>query len=109
MSEEEREEEWRRRWQLPKPYEAKSEYYERIQKNKGINTSSVHIIEGIQDISKNMKADIDNQMNCDEYRHVSSFRFRRDKYRPDDDLLGKYKDAIDLLTDVMNDIKNKQS
>jgi hypothetical protein len=56
-----------------------------------------------------MKADIDNQMNCDEYRHVSSFRFRRDKYRPDDDLLGKYKDAIDLLTDVMNDIKNKQS
>ena len=69
----------------------------------------MHIIEGIQDISKNMKADIDNQMNCDEYRHVSSFRFRRDKYRPDDDLLGKYKDAIDLLTDVMNDIKNKQS
>jgi Dynein heavy chain, N-terminal region 1 len=60
MSEEERDEEWRRRWQLPKAYEPKPEYEDRIQKNKGINTSSIHIIEGIEAISKNMKADIEN-------------------------------------------------
>lgn len=60
-----------------------------------------------------MKADIENQMNSEEYRQVSSFRFRRDKttrlqIADQDDLL-KYKDAIELLTEVMNDIKNKQS
>jgi hypothetical protein len=79
MSEEEKEEEWKRKWLLPKPYEAKPEYEDRISKNKSINTSSIHIIEGIESISKNMKADIENQMNSEEYRQVSSFRFRRDK------------------------------
>lgn len=114
MSEEEREEEWRKRWQLPKPYEAKAEYEDRIQKNKGINSSSIHIIEGIEAISKNMKADIENQMNSEEYRQVSSFRFRhgkttRHQIADQDNILDKYKDAIELLTEVMNDIKNKQS
>jgi len=70
-------------------------------------------VEGIVSIAKNMKADIENQMNSEEYRQVSSFRFRRDKTTrlqiPDQDDLLKYKDAIELLTEVMNDIKNKQS
>lgn len=112
MSEEEREEEWRKRWQLPKPYEPKPEYEDRISKNKGINLSSVHIIEGIESIAKNMKADIENQMNSEEYRQVSSFRFRHGKttrlqIADQDNILDKYKDAIELLTEVMNDIKNK--
>ena len=68
MSEEEKEQEWIRKWQLPKPYEPKPEYEDRIQKNKSINTSSIHIIEGIESIQKNMKADIENQMNSEEYR-----------------------------------------
>jgi hypothetical protein len=68
MSEEEREEEWRKRWMLPKPYEPKSEYEDRIAKNKGINQSSLYIVEGIEAISKNMKLDIDSHMNSDEYR-----------------------------------------
>lgn len=41
MTEEEKEEEWRKRWQLPKPYEARNEYEEKIQKNKSINTTSL--------------------------------------------------------------------
>lgn len=62
-----------------------------------------------------MKADIENQMNSEEYRQVSSFRFRYGKTTriqmaaDQDNLLDKYKDAIELLTEVMNDIKNKQS
>ena len=113
MSEEEKEQEWVRKWQLPKAYEPKPEYEDRINKNKSINLSSNHIVEGIVSIAKNMKADIENQMNSEEYRQVSSFRFRRDKTTrlqiPDQDDLLKYKDAIELLTEVMNDIKNKQS
>lgn len=113
MSEEDKEQEWVRKWQLPKAYEPKPEYEDRINKNKSINLSSNHIVEGIVSIAKNMKADIENQMNSEEYRQVSSFRFRRDKTTrlqiPDQDDLLKYKDAIELLTEVMNDIKNKQS
>ena len=61
-----------------------------------------------------MKADIENQMNSEEYRQVSSFRFRHGKttriqMADLDNILDKYKDAIELLTEVMNDIKNKQS
>jgi hypothetical protein len=63
MTDEEKEDEWKKRWVLPKPYEPKPEYEDRIAKTKGINTSTIHIIEGIESISKNMKADIDNQMN----------------------------------------------
>ena len=113
MSEEEKEQEWVRKWQLPKAYDPKPEYEEKINKNKSINLSSNHIVEGIVSIAKNMKADIENQMNSEEYRQVSSFRFRRDKTTrlqiPDQDDLLKYKDDIELLTEVMNDIKNKQS
>jgi ElaB/YqjD/DUF883 family membrane-anchored ribosome-binding protein len=70
-------------------------------------------VEGIVSIAKNMKADIENQMNSEEYRQVSFFRFCRDKTTrlqiPDQDDLLKYKNAIELFTEVMNDIKNKQS
>lgn len=41
MSEEEKDEEWKKRWLLPKPYEAKPEYEERISRNKSINTTSI--------------------------------------------------------------------
>ena len=48
MTEEEKDEEWKKRWMLPKPYEAKSEYEERISKSKSINNNSIYIIEGIE-------------------------------------------------------------
>ena len=114
MSEEERDEEWRRRWQLPKPYESKPEYESRIEKNKGINASSIYIIEGIESISKNMKADIENQINSEEYRQINSFRYRHGKttrlqIADQENILDKYKGDIELLTEVMGDIKNKQA
>lgn len=98
MSEEEKEENWKKQWMLPKPYEPKPEYDDRVAKNKGINTSTIHIIEGIESISKNMKADIDNQMNSEEYRQVTSFKFRRNRTSrlqiPEQEDLERYKDAI---------------
>ncbi len=115
MTEEEREEEWKKRWQLPKPYEPKPEYEERISKNKGINASSLNIIEGIQAIAKNMKADIENHQNSEEYRQISSLSIKaskaaRNRIQNHENTLDKHKDAIQLLTDeVHNDIKNKQS
>lgn len=113
MTDEEREEEWKKRWALPKAYEPKAEYEERIAKNKGINASSLNIIEGIQAISKNMKADIENHQNSEEYRQISSLSIKankaaRNRIQNQENTLDKHKDAIQLLTDeVHNDIKNK--
>lgn len=50
MTEEEKEEEWKKKWALPKPYEPRPEYEDRISRNKGINTTSIQIIEGIENI-----------------------------------------------------------
>jgi hypothetical protein len=36
MTEEEKEDEWRKKWMLPRPYEGKTEYEERIATNKNI-------------------------------------------------------------------------
>jgi hypothetical protein len=36
MTEEQKDEEWRKKFALPKPYESKSEYEERIATSKGI-------------------------------------------------------------------------
>lgn len=39
MTEEEKEERWRKMWQLPKPAEPKLEYEDRINKNKNIQAT----------------------------------------------------------------------
>jgi len=57
MSEEEKEEEWRQKWKLPKDYESKSEYEDKIVGNKKIKNASVYIIEGIENIASNMEDD----------------------------------------------------
>lgn len=57
MSEEEKDEEWKKRWTLPKPYEAKTDYEERISKSKSINNNSIYIIEGIEQIQQVMEED----------------------------------------------------
>lgn len=50
MTDEEKEEEWKKRWLLPRPYENKNEYEEKISKHKGINTTSIQILEGIENV-----------------------------------------------------------
>lgn len=50
LSEEEKDAEWVARWKLPKAYEAKPEYEDRISRNKGINGISLQVIEGIENI-----------------------------------------------------------
>jgi len=57
LSEEEKEVQWKTRWELPRPCEEKAEYEERIAKNRKINNKTVEIITGIEKIQTNMEED----------------------------------------------------
>lgn len=115
MSEEEKEEEWKRKWQLPKPFESKSEYEERIAKNKGINNNSIYIIEGIENIQSVMEEDRKQWQASDEFRHLYNIRSERgikrillgNRDHLDSDPVQRYKESIDSLTDILSDIRNK--
>lgn len=50
MTEEEKEEEWKKRWALPRPMEVKNEFEDKISRNNAINTTSIQILEGIENI-----------------------------------------------------------
>jgi len=41
MTEDERDEEWKKRWALPRPMEVKNEFEEKISRNNAINTTSI--------------------------------------------------------------------
>jgi hypothetical protein len=57
LSEEEKEIQWKARWELPRPLEEKSEYAARIAKNRKVNNRTVEIITGIEKIQTNMEED----------------------------------------------------
>ena len=53
---------------MPKPYESKSEYEERIGTNKSIKNTSIYIIEGIENIQTNMDDDRKQWQVSEEFR-----------------------------------------
>lgn len=116
MTDDEKDEEWKKRWQLPKPYESKPEYEDRISRNKNINNTSIYIIEGIENIQANMEDDRKHWQVSDEFRQLYNIRSERGRKRIllgakdslDPDPVQRYKESIDSLTDVLNDVRNKQ-
>jgi hypothetical protein len=57
LSEEEKEIQWKARWELPRPLEEKPEYAARIARNRKVNNRTVEIISGIEKIQTNMEED----------------------------------------------------
>jgi hypothetical protein len=57
LSQEEKESQWKARWELPKPMEERSEYQARISTNKKIKQKNNEIITGIENIASNMEDD----------------------------------------------------
>lgn len=57
LSEEEKENIWKKNWELPRPLEEKHEYEERILRNKKINQKILEIIQGIEAIEVPMNQD----------------------------------------------------
>ena len=57
LSQEEKETQWRVRWELPKPMAERSEYQTRIANNKKIKQKNKEIIDGIENIASNMEDD----------------------------------------------------
>lgn len=115
MTDEEKGEEWNKKWTLPKPYEVKPDYEERISRNKNINNNSIYIIEGIESIQTSMEDDRKHWQASDEFRQLYNIRSERGRKRIllgnkdqlDPDPVQRYKESIESLNDVLNDVKNK--
>jgi len=116
LSEEEKEMQWKARWELPRQCEDKAEYEERIAKNRKINNKTVEIVAGIEKIQTNMEEDRKHWQASEEVRQLYNIRTERGKKRIlrgtqgelDQDPVQRYKESIESLIDVMNDVKNKQ-
>ena len=115
MSEEEKEIHWKAKWELPKPLESKPEYEERIATNRKIINKTVEIVQGIEKIQTNMEEDRKHWQASEEVRQLYNIRTERGKKRIlrgtqgdlDQDPVQRYKESIESLMDVRNDIKNK--
>lgn len=116
LSEEEKEIQWKARWELPRPLEEKPEYAARIARNRKVNNRTVEIISGIEKIQTNMEEDRKHWQASEEVRQLYNIRTERGKKRIlrgtqgelDQDPVQRYKESIESLIDVMNDVKNKQ-
>ena len=116
MTEEEREEEWKKRWTLPRPYENKHEYEEKIQKHKGINTTSLQIIEGIDNVQSAMEEDRKHWTSSELYRHLYNMRSERgikrillgNKDQLDNDPVHRYKESIEYINEFISELRTKE-
>ena len=81
LSEEEKETQWKARWELPGKLEEKPEYEERIATNRKIKNKTVEIITGIEKISTNMEEDRKHWQASEEVRQLYNIRTDRGKKR----------------------------
>jgi hypothetical protein len=70
LSEEEKEIQWKARWELPRACEERSEYEERIARNGKINAKTLEIIAGIEKIQTNMEEDRKHWQASEEVRQL---------------------------------------
>jgi len=116
LSEEERREKRYEKYRLPKPFENKYQYVQKIQSNKDVSAISENIHKGVDKISIIMEEDVKAQKNNDELRHLQNLRTERGKKRIlrqqdqfDADPVAGYKQTIEQLHEILQDIRfNKQ-
>jgi hypothetical protein len=81
LSEEEKEAQWKARWELPRPAEERAEYEERIAKHRTINAKTVEIVTGIEKIQTNMEEDRKHWQASEEVRQLQNIRTTRGRQR----------------------------
>jgi hypothetical protein len=81
LSEEEKESQWRNRWELPRAMEEKEEYEVRILNNKKIKSKTVEIKDGIDKVQTQMEEDRKHWQASEELRHLQNIRTERGKKR----------------------------
>jgi len=106
---------WAREHQLPKPYEPKLTYNERIAKHPSIKQNSIVIVDTIETIKTNMDDDEKYWKNQPEFRHL--YNIKTDKGRKrillgrqdqnDHDPVQRYSSSIEHVRDQINDINNQ--
>jgi len=117
LSEEEKEAQWKARWELPRALEEKPEKYEdKIFRNRKIKAKTEEILRGIEEVEGAMAADAKHWQASEEVRQLRAVRTQGHRKRAlrgaqgelDLDPVQRYKEQIEGLVDVMNDVKNKQ-
>ena len=117
LTEEEKESQWKARWELPRALESKSEYEDRINHNRKVRDKSKEILAGIEGVAAAMEADAKHWQASEEVRQLRAARNQGHRKRAlrgpqggelDQDPVQRYKEQIEGLVDVMNDVKNKQ-
>jgi len=120
MTEEEKDAIWAKAFRLPKSYNPKEKesYLEKIQGKTEVKGIAEHINEVVEKIKKNMEEDAVLWKGYPEVRQIRNLRTQRGKQRflvgdsdkqkkfPEDPVY-LYKSSIDLLEEIVADIKNK--
>lgn len=112
LTEEEKVNQWKARWELPRGPDEKEEYENRISRNNKIRAKTKEIIAGIDAIQSSMGEDQKIWVNSDEIRQLNNMKSDRGIRRilrgsNQEDSVQKYKESIEILVELMNDIKNK--
>jgi len=92
--------------------EEKDDYEGRISRNGKIRVKTKEIIAGIDAIQSSMGEDQKIWVNSDEIRQLNNMKSDKGIRRilrgsNQEDSVQKYKESIEILIDLMNDIKNR--
>ena len=112
LTDEEKLAQWKARWELPRAMEEKDDYEGRISRNGKIRVKTKEIIAGIDAIQSSMGEDQKIWVNSDEIRQLNNMKSDKGIRRilrgsNQEDSVQKYKESIEILIDLMNDIKNR--
>jgi hypothetical protein len=113
LTDEEKLAQWKARWELPRAMDEKDDYEGRISRNGKIRVKTKEIIAGIDAIQSSMGEDQKIWVNSDEIRQLNNMKSDKGIRRilrgsNQEDSVQKYKESIEILIDLMNDIKNRQ-
>lgn len=117
MTQEEKDEDWRKRWQLPKPFEQKMDNERYIQGHKSVKPTIDLILDSIENIKQVMDDDKKHWRGSDEFIQLNGRRSDRGKKRIlngtndplDVDPVAKYKQSIEFISELLSDCKNRPS
>lgn len=115
MTEEEKDQWWKDRFELPHPMPKKHEYEERITRNEKIQAKVNEILKGIDNVSTAIEEDKRHWNASEERRQLSSMS--KDKWLrrmlqgqnnlAEADPVAQYRDILDNLACVVTDIQNR--
>jgi hypothetical protein len=118
QTDQEKDSEWRRRWELPKAYEPKKDYHLRINEHKSIRPIKDTIKECILNVKEGIQNDAKRWSTQEQYRHLYNMRSERGRkrilQRKGDDQYGQdpveqYRTQIELMNEQRTEIRGGET